>query len=324
MAGVVVGGLAAVAVLSSTMRSTDVAGAATSTPARPVVTSNPIIGIHAHESLFHDEFIASSYVKWIESAGGRAVRIPYNTSTDKLARLLSSVNGVLFPGGYGDPPESAWFMYNYAIEVNSNGTYFPLWGTCLGLEWLVKLSSQDHSILDHVDARNVTSNLTFLDNALETSRMFGFSPSFRALETAALSYNYHQWAITLDHFMATPVLRAFFRPLATSVDRQGVVYVAAIEARTMPIYGIQFHPEKNPYEFGHNKLGAHYAIDHSYDAILASQAFAHFFIREAQQNNHTFESPSEEQAALLYNQHTTNRSYPSYEEILVFASDDGH
>ncbi|RHZ00624.1 hypothetical protein DYB35_000389 [Aphanomyces astaci] len=314
-------GLALMVVLSSTSPTKGASTAQTS----PVLTTNPIIGIHAHESLFHDEFIASSYVKWVESAGGRAVRIPYDAPKEQLLELLSSINGILFPGGYGDPTESAAFMYNYAISQNANGTYFPLWGTCLGLEWLVKLTSQvnDTSILDHVDARNVTSTLTFLDNALDTSRLFGFNRvTFAPLETKALSFNYHQWAITLDHFMATPTLRSFYRVLATSVDRKGAVYVAALEATAYPIYGIQFHPEKTPYEFGLNKHDRrpHYAIDHSYEAIVASQAFAHFFIHEAKKNAHAFPSIAGESQALLYNTPSSNRSYPSYEEVLVFSS----
>lgn len=50
---------------------------------------------------------------------------------------------VLFPGGsvyfnnsngYGDAGE---LIINIAKEINDNGTFFPVWGTCLGMELLV-------------------------------------------------------------------------------------------------------------------------------------------------------------------------------------------
>jgi gamma-glutamyl hydrolase len=103
------------------------------------------------------------------------------------------------------------------------------------------------------------------------------------------------------------------------VDKQGVEYIAVIEALDFPIYGVQFHPEKNPYELGQYPDGRMWkSIDHSYNAIMTSQAFAHFFVEEARKNGHRFSSPKEEAAALLYNYPTSNQSYPDFEEIYVF------
>jgi hypothetical protein len=43
-------------------------------------------------------YIAAAYVKWIESAGGRAVPIRFYVSDEELKRVFSSINGVIFPG----------------------------------------------------------------------------------------------------------------------------------------------------------------------------------------------------------------------------------
>lgn len=59
---------------------------------------------------------------------------------------------VLFPGGatwfnqskgYSDAGEH---IYKIAKQLNENGDYFPLWGTCLGFELLTYLSAdrQEH------------------------------------------------------------------------------------------------------------------------------------------------------------------------------------
>jgi hypothetical protein len=39
-------------------------------------------------------------------------------------------------------------MINLAIEANKNNDYFPIWGTCLGLEVILMALSNDYNILD--------------------------------------------------------------------------------------------------------------------------------------------------------------------------------
>jgi len=43
-----------------------------------------------------------------------------------------------------------------------------------------------------------------------------------------------------------------FDVLSTNSDRQGVDFVSSIEAKDFPIYGTQWHPEKNAYEWAKN------------------------------------------------------------------------
>ena len=43
------------------------------------------------------------------------------------------------------------------------------------------------------------------------------------------------------------------------------------------------------------------AIDHSSDAVKAAQFAANFFVDEARKSSHRFASPSQEDAALIYN-----------------------
>ena len=64
----------------------------------------PTIGILAQRC--HDcpgkSYIAAGFVKWIESAGARAVPIRYYSSERELHRLFKSVNGLIFPGTHVD------------------------------------------------------------------------------------------------------------------------------------------------------------------------------------------------------------------------------
>jgi gamma-glutamyl hydrolase len=48
---------------------------------------------------YNGTYIAASYVKYIEGAGGRVVAIPYRASHEVLQQLFSQINGLLLPGG---------------------------------------------------------------------------------------------------------------------------------------------------------------------------------------------------------------------------------
>ncbi|KAF0770758.1 hypothetical protein AaE_002544 [Aphanomyces astaci] len=279
-----------------------------------LITANPIVGILSQPSTTHPEyeFIASSYVKWVESAGGRAVRIPFNASNDTVADLLGSVNGVLFPSGDADPNRVAAFTYRHAKELNRNGTHFPLWGTGLGMQWLFQLESPTTTLLDDLDVDKMSSTLEFIHGSRSSSRLFGFSAVFDVMAGQPIADYVDTLGMLVDHLYAAPSLASFFRPLATSVDRQGREFVAAVEAVEFPFFGVQFHPERNAYEFGQE------AVDHTYNAIVTSQALSHVFVNEARRNDHRFATSLVERTALLYNRKASDVAYPMFEEVLLF------
>ena len=102
------------------------------------VNTRPIVGIMAQPYDSTRNYIAASYVKWVESAGARAVPLMYDAwDRARLREVLQSVNGVLLPGGaalfVGVYRQALETMYEYAIEANSQGVHFPIWGTCLGV-----------------------------------------------------------------------------------------------------------------------------------------------------------------------------------------------
>nr|AIG55950.1 secreted protein [Achlya hypogyna] len=284
-------------------------------------TSSPIIGVVAQPYWGRDvDYIAASYVKWLESAGARSVAIPYSASNETLHKTFSSINGLLFPGGSAFVSDQAAYLYSLAIDSNDQGVHFPIWGTCLGFEWLLQLTAGARDILDTtLDAMNLSSPLNFTA-AASSSRIVSFAPSvFAALADGERTMNNHKKGMSSPRFAAAPALTSFFDVLATSKDRTGVEYVAMIEAKKYPFYGVQFHPEKHAYELGTYADGLPYeAIDHGYEAIAAGQAFSHFFVGEARKNNHSFPTPVAERAALHYNWQTTTHKAPAFVEIYEF------
>lgn len=73
-------------------------------------------------------YIAASYVKWLESAGASAIPIPYDASDDLVEEIFTQINGLLFPGGAASMPPSAKKAWELATERNSSGDFFPVWG----------------------------------------------------------------------------------------------------------------------------------------------------------------------------------------------------
>lgn len=66
---------------------------------------------------------------------------------------------MLFPGGgadiYNSPYErTGKILFNLAVKANSAGDVFPLWGTCLGFQFLSVCGTGGEKIVSSVDGEN--------------------------------------------------------------------------------------------------------------------------------------------------------------------------
>jgi anthranilate/para-aminobenzoate synthase component II len=66
----------------------------------------------------------------------------------------------------------------------------------------------------------------------------------RLTAAASRRYNAHSKGIGPKDFAANAGLAANLTVLATGADRNGREFVAQVEAKSLPIYANQFHPEK--------------------------------------------------------------------------------
>ena len=83
-----------------------------------------------------------------------------------------------------------------------------------------------------------------------------------------------------------------------------------------PIFGLQWHPEKNLFIFNPNL-----AIDHSPLAIAAAQYIANTFMGFARQNPNRFPTRLSEEASLVFKHsplYVGNITETPYEQIYVF------
>lgn len=277
-----------------------------------ILNNRPIIGIlsqkyygdfgaykHSHS------YIAASYVKWIESAGGRVVPIFLDQDAIYYANLLSSINGVLFPGGGQNLSDSGYartgkIIFDLASEMNLKGDYFPLWGTCLGFELLTILASDEKLILSPCKSQDQALPIVFESNIdLASTKMFHSLASNmkKIMQTKNVTINYHRWCLTRSDFKTN--LAPNYQLLGVNKDKNGAEFVSMIESKRFPFYGVIFHPEKTMFEFVLKRN--HRMIPHDADSILVSQYFANYFVNECRKNNHSFSNANKEREALIYN-----------------------
>jgi gamma-glutamyl hydrolase len=112
------------------------------------LNDRPIVAIFTHPSTHKGapcngdcDYLAASYVKWVESAGGRAVPVPFDATLAKVDEIFASTNALLFPGGGASINNAAKHFFNRAVDANSAGDHYPVWGTCLGFQWLLQVIS---------------------------------------------------------------------------------------------------------------------------------------------------------------------------------------
>ncbi|XP_063787672.1 gamma-glutamyl hydrolase-like isoform X2 [Pseudophryne corroboree] len=167
----------------------------------------PIIGIITQEVSddvffqYGKTYIADSYVKFLESAGCRVVPIRLNLTEEEYVHLFHSINGVLLPGGAVNLLSSSFsrtagIFYKLAIQANSDGVYFPVWGTCMGFQVLTALTSGEN-LLSCTSAENITLPLTLSDD-ISSSRMFRHAPMelLHAISRENITANFHHFGIT--------------------------------------------------------------------------------------------------------------------------------
>lgn len=281
----------------------------------------PIIGIVSETTTEGHSYIAASYVKYIESAGARVVPIINNITQDELKDLFGSINGVLFPGGGSSLVESAYLevaktIFELAKQANDKGDYFPLWGTCLGFQLLCVLQSGTNQIISPFDSENYSISLNFTD-AANASRLYSmYTPEgMNWLSNEPITMNNHHYGVSPDSFKSMSSLTEFYTILSTNFDRKGYEFISSIEAIHYPFYGVQWHPEKNIFEWTTAE-----SINHSYHAVSIAQTAANFLVSEARKSEHHFTSEDKEMNSLIYNYEPTytGKTSHSFEQEYQF------
>jgi len=253
------------------------------------ITMEPVIGILSqtlvdwmkNDSRYavYESFIASTFVEFVISAGGRVVPIILNDTVETNIAKLRQLNGFLLPGGDGEYYEMGEVLYKEAMKINDEGTYFPVWGTCMGYEYMSCYSSTEgKNLLEHYPMYTSSIPLKFTVDPRDT-QMYGWLQDDAYLfEDHNLTWNGHNWGVDPTKFETDPILKEMYT--VTAVGQQfppdNRYFVASIESKKYPFFGVQFHPEEQ-YTDWSDGMGT----NHSWMSIMLNRQFADVFLFKA-------------------------------------------
>ena len=258
-------------------------------------------------------YVMSSFVKFLEGAGARIVPlVPSMNETYTLA-TLKKLNGVFLPGGDGDYETYARFLYAKVLELNDNGTYIPIWGTCMGFEQLANFTAHNGDPNEKFYLTHRSLPLQFIQDPRD-SQMFGsMSDEAFLFENHNYTYNGHNWGIPPEKFVTDPGLAAMFTATAISVmpDGDGRQFVTAMEGKRYPVFGTLFHPEMASQLFIDN-----YGANHEWLSIKLNRQFSDQFVYFARHSPSYYGDFLQVQADVIEN-HPTIMT-PNQDLVYVF------
>ena len=143
------------------------------------------------------------------------------------------------------------------------------------MQLLAYLSNEQHKPLTRCNSSDQAEALILTQNYPE-SRWGQATPSEvdLILSEQDVTINFHHWCFTPENFKKLEPLKSFWDVLATNYDVNGIEFISMLEAKHHPFWGIQYHPEKNVYEWTQKKLN----IPHTRDAVFAAAFHAEFFV----------------------------------------------
>ncbi|XP_064097321.1 gamma-glutamyl hydrolase-like [Macrobrachium nipponense] len=278
---------------------------------RPKLNPRPIIGILAQEpsrkmvkalnGSDYTMYIAASYVKFFESGGARVVPILINQNEKYYRNIVNSVNGLVFPGGSASITNSSGYgragrvLYDLVLEAAERGTQIPLMTICLGFEMLMLLEADNTRPLVPCKAQDRSDPL-YMRPGWNESQLFKEAPGdvIHTLRTTNSTSNFHKYCVIEEVFYGLG-LNDSYNILSTSYDDNDLEYISTVEHHSLPIYGFQWHPEKNLFEWGYD------SIPHTRDAIRSSQYVVNLFVDKVRLNHQKFATEEEELNSLIYN-----------------------
>ncbi len=217
----------------------------------------PIAPTKTFAKVCGDSYVSASYVTWLRNAGINILPIPYTTTRHQY--YFERVNGLFFPGGgvYASN-DLAYYkccqkFFQLAVKANNQGDYFPIWGTCLGMQqMLIIVDGHDNmQLLERFDSfKSLKLPLLFTLEGLNTrlvKYLLHQTPDLvETLSTTDITVNNHMMGLSPATFNRNPKLKAFFTIVSDNYDRQGLPFISIIEAKHYPFYGVQWHPEVDP------------------------------------------------------------------------------
>lgn len=248
-------------------------------------------------------YMAASYVKWIESSGALVVPLEFNLPKPVLHGFLQQLNGVVLIGGGIDNKkthsnkqfllfeETIQYILNYTKYQNKIGNYYPIWCTCMSFEMAAIFTIEKDILKTQDDIGKYLINEGFYggDTLQWTNKPSKLKNLFTPKELEQMNkeecvFYAHSLSLKCDSKMSKKFSK-FANIVATGKTKtRNIKYVAIYELKNLPLYGVQFHPEKPPFEYDNDG----YRVPKTDIAIKLSTKLSRFFISECKKNGNVW------------------------------------
>ena len=209
--------------------------------------------------------ISGAYAEFVKNSGAIPVAIPITENDEIIFEYMNQLDGVFLTGGSPKflhkendirplstvhilpNPNELYFskirkVIDMAIQINKT-RYFPLFAICLGFESLLLHFSNFDLPFRMINKNNVSDSITIVPSH---SKFFDFVSSQSPIDhlEAEVQFN-NGHGVTLKDFLEDKRLHSeFIVPVTYFTPFIEDTLVGAIEHRKLPIFGVQFHPEK--------------------------------------------------------------------------------
>lgn len=245
------------------------------------------------------QFIETTHVKYLQSAGARVVPIDWQLDDEKTQQLLSQINGVYIPGDSKSLIQKGNFQFTQAVRRilkwaqhhnEKESSHFPILGVGYGA--LAMLKSQ------MVEARDFTPftprgklqlNLahdpkhTYLFDEYEKDELENILDKVKFFSDVELGLTMSD--MILEH----KSLSNIFMPVGTYDDgrkqSQNLESVASFEGVVYPWFGVTYRIDRIQFSMESRQRDK---TDHSREAVLHAQKVANLFVDEARLSRNQF------------------------------------
>ena len=155
--------------------------------------------------------------------------IPYST---KDYTYVNKINGFIIPGTHNG--DTNYLLTHSFIKTVTTHIVLclhkniPIWGICFGFQVLL----------------SIVGNITLTKHPSKGMHPIHIQKS-NIFTSNQMTFHNHTYGISVHDFKKNVELSRFYNISATAIDDNNKEYVAGIEAKHYPIYGTQWHPEKD-------------------------------------------------------------------------------
>jgi gamma-glutamyl hydrolase len=200
-----------------------------------------------------ESYLQHDYLQWIEMSGALPVVIPYNTAF--LDDYLKSVNGVVWVGGAIENNETHshdQYMklrsvyehaFQHATRETRRGNHYPIWGTCLGFDFLAMMGQHMHDLGRMPKIHKTHSGTLKFQGASRLRRVFPVKLQQRLAREPVTRQKHKRGFDPMSQ--RTLRMHAYLKVISLDTsDKSPRKFVNAFEYKHFPFYGTQWHPEK--------------------------------------------------------------------------------